>query len=273
MAKRQQGCVLFPLEHTFTLGRHYDRDITINKRDPEDPSEFAAIQKKRLKHKECFRQHELEMLLNKAQLFTHARNSQEPNSEVKFAYRNNTAQYFDDIFATEDKIMKVYTKDNNGDPGCPTNGQISGLFFAVQPDYKYSDPNILPDISPFGDTRVIVPIEKLIEPDVRLYFSDFYCFNDKYHYVSLVAAKPNTPADTFCQENLIKLPEDNPFFFKVDEGFFCVKEMPRVEIFYTENINLNAEYIELDDEIYTVGRGLSTPGGLPKRSHCTTCNI
>lgn len=57
------------------------------------------------------------------------------------------------------------------------------------------------------------------------------------------------------------------------EHFLCIQEVPRVEIFYTENLILNAEQVERENDTATVGRGLSTPGGLPETRGCTTCNL
>ncbi len=204
---------------------------------------------------------ELEQLMNKAKQNTWGR------MLVKFAYRNKSTAYFDDILSTKDEIMKVYMKDNNGDPGCPINGRIKGLFFAVRPEPGTTQPQ---SDSLFGPRRITLPVEKLIESDVKLYFADFYC-HKRIHYLTLVATKPYSSADLFCRAHLIELPEDNPFFKKEGGDFYCSTE-PRVEILYTEDVDLKADYIEWDT-VPIIGRGSSTPGGLPKRRSCTVCNL
>ena len=174
--------------------------------------------------------------------------------------------------------MEVYIKDNNGDPGCPINGQINGLFFAVRPEPSTMS---IPTVSPFGNVRIILPIEKLLQSCPNFYFADFYCHND-IHYLTLVATKLNSSSDRFCRDHLLEISLDrNPFIFRelswdpltgaTEQKFYCCRE-PRVEILYTENIDLNENYIKWDT-VRTIGRGSSTPGGLPKRRGCNICNL
>ena len=99
----------------------------------------------------------------------------------------------------------------------------------------------IPTVSPFGRRRVILPIDKLVKSNRRLYFADFWCHNE-IHYVTLVVTKPNTDAYIYCREHLPKLSlESNPFLYQdtfdpfLQDGtkkpeFYCCEE-PRVEIF------------------------------------------
>ena len=140
----------------------------------------------------------------------------------------------------------------------------------------------MPDESPFGNTRIFLPIEKLIQPDIMIYFADFWCHN-KVHYITLVATKRNSQSDNFCKRHLLKLNMgNNPFFCKnsstnyrysvIEPAFYCCRE-PRVEILFTEDINLSQNYIQWQRNVRLIGRGSSTPGGIPKQESCKTCNL
>ena len=93
---------------------------------------------------------------------------------VDYAYRNKSYDYFENISKNRKNIMEVYIKDNNGDPCCPINDKIDGLFFGVRPE-----PNtlVIPTVSPFGSRRIVLPIEKLVTSNTGLYFADFWCHN------------------------------------------------------------------------------------------------
>ena len=219
------------------------------------------------RHSGVLNKRELKRLMSKAEDFELNETDGE-KLPVDYAYRNKSDDYFEDIEKNRSNIMEVYIKDNNGDPRCPINGNIDGLFFAVRPE---PDTMEIPTVSPFGRRRIILPIDKLIKSNRRLYFADFWCHN-KIHYVTLVVTKPSTDADIFCREHLPKLSlESNPFLYREISEFYCCEE-PRVEIFYTENIDLNKSYIQWDS-VRTIGRGSSTPGGKPKRRDCSICNL
>ena len=55
--------------------------------------------------------------------------------------------------------MGASKKNNNGDPSCPINGQIKRPCFSVRPDPKTGE---MPQESYFGDTRIEMPMGKLI---------------------------------------------------------------------------------------------------------------
>ena len=268
----------FPLEYQLQLGSEYKIKAMIQKCSSLD-SNFTTFMTLEACHRKVLQKWQLEKLMNKAEHFE----VQEANGEkleVKYAYRNKPPHYFDNIKNNRSNIMEVYIKDNNGDPGCPINGQIKGLFFAVRPEPSTME---VPNVSPFGERRITIPIDQLVESNTRLYFADFWC-HYKRHWVTLVVTKPDTNTDTFCKEHLLELSlERNPFFFcktsSIDghestqkPKFYCCEE-PTVELFYTENIDLNEHSITWAT-VETLGkRGSSTPGGIPKRQQCSTCNL
>ena len=264
-----------PLEYSLKLGNRYKFEVNVKKYSPIH-RDFTIFLTKAIEHKEMLLKSELQMLMQKAKQFQQCRLNRQ-RLPVRFGYRNKSHLYFDQIKHCRSNIMEVYIKDNNGDPGCPINGQINGLFFAVRPEPSTMT---IPTESLFGNVRIILPIEKLVESCPNFYFADFYC-HKKIHYLTLVATKPNSQADQFCRDHLLEISLDNnPFFFHEASlkyfftratEFYCCKE-PRVEILYTENVDLNQRYIKWDI-VRTIGKGSSTPGGLPKRRLCSTCNL
>jgi len=149
-------------------------------------------------------------------------------------YRNRWKSYFRDIFATHGGIMKVYVKDNSGDPASPINGQINGLFFMAK-NIKGQPPAD----SPFGEWRIQIPSDVLLSMAPNLYFADFYCMTGRIHYVTLVATKPGSTTDKYCRDKLLPLSHDNPFLFKRGRQWHvCDTPYILVELFYTEDINI-----------------------------------
>ena len=259
----------FPLK----LGNKYKFEVEVQRILPQR-GQFGTVLKTSVKHREVLTHAELFELLQRATLYNQRRSTE--NLEVQFAYRNKPPPYFQRIKQERRNIMEVYSKDRNGDPGCPINEQINGLFFGLR-----IDPNTrtLPDESYFGSRRIIIPIGKLVEEPIRLYFADFYCHKN-VHHITLVTTKPESLTDHFCMKYLLELSlENNPFFFRVsnstdskaNQKFYCSRE-PRVEILYTENINLNAEYI-VWKTVKILGMGSSTRNGIPKRPDCDICNL
>ncbi|XP_071119672.1 phytanoyl-CoA hydroxylase-interacting protein-like [Haliotis cracherodii] len=181
-------------------------------------------------------------------------------------YRNKPSDYFKDLVT-----MMPTVKDNGGDPRCPINGKLSGVFFGVT--RSNSD---LPTRSPYGDTRVKVPLEQVFDESVRLYFADFYCMSGQTdnHYVTLVLTKAYSPADEFCHRHLIHL-ADNIFLMKEEPMFNHQVSTLRlanvyVEVFYTHKVPM------LGLELTTtrvLGSGRSTQGGIPKTIGCPICNL
>jgi len=116
----------------------------------------------------------------------------------------------------------------------------------------------------------------------NVYFTDFYCMNGSTHYVTLALTKPGSVADHFCKSyGLLQLDlfddQGNPFFFRRYDGFY-VDASPRlqIELFFTEDLDVNELLCSTAARITrvkTVGRGSSTPGGIPKNPECTICNL
>jgi len=181
-------------------------------------------------------------------------------------YRNKPPEYFLGCQLNDNNIMKVYMKDNNGDPKSLINGQIKGLFFATSVDPITGGP---PNVSHFGSRRICIPAAAMLTEDSNLYFADFYC-NHKAHYVTVVLTKPYSETDMFCRSKLIKLDLTNNDFLKRMFGMVFVTNNVWVEVLYTEDVDLSRP----DCTFSTVySRGTSTPGGLPKNPRCTVCNL
>ena len=263
-------------DFTLQLGQKYEFEVEIQKYQP-DAGAFSTFLRRSLKYKETLRHAELWELLQRAAVFKQCHCTED--LPVNDAYRNRPRPYFDYIMNKERGIMKVYIKDNNGDKGCPINKQINGLFFGVRIDPRTRS---LPKDSYFGNTRIIIPVHIFMEEPLRLYFADFYC-HSTMHYVTLVTTKPDSKPDIFCRKHLLELSlENNPFFFRkpcshsgtsytTQYQFYCSR-VPCVEVLYTEDIDLNKEYIRRQT-VTTRGRGSSTEHGIPKRKDCQTCNL
>lgn len=192
---------------------------------------------------------------------------------IAVMYRNKPRSYFDDIFFNRKGIMEVYHKDHSGDPACPLNGRMKGLFFNTLAN-PYT--GALPLGSPFGDVRLIISIGRMVTPAHKLYFADFYCSHTK-HLVTLVVARRGTSADQWCTRKLIELPiHQNPFLFRDAAGNFHCSRRNTVEVLFTDDINLLEELkhkFTVLREVRAVGRRRSIPNSQPKNSACTICNI
>lgn len=200
------------------------------------------------------------------------------DSICKYFYRNKPQHYFDDIFSNHNGLMEVYIKDNSGDPGSPINGRINGLFFmaSVEPGTTSGQPVMR---SAFGGTRLLLPTTTLLSVTPNVYFADFYCMRGQYHYVTLVLTKPYSETDTFCANRLLRLSlndkENNPFLFYDVSGQLRVstRDHLHVELLFTENLDINQYRSTLQQYTPLIGKGQTTPGGLPKKANCSTCNV
>ena len=212
--------------------------------------------------REMFTQQQVSLLELRARAF-----GQKMMRPITRFYRNKPKTYFQEI-SNNNGIMEPYIKDMNGDPKCPINGRINGLFFMGRLDRN--NPLCLPPVSPFGDTRFIVPVERLFNAGSRLYFSDFWCHNVE-HYVSLVITVPNSEADRFCQTHLLELDKYNNSYLRLDRcGQVYILDTVWVEVLYTEAIGLFEGTITRTG---TIGRGQSTRLGMPKKRTCRVCNL
>jgi len=194
----------------------------------------------------------------------------------KWLYRNRWEEYFEEIDTTRNGLMEVYKKDNSGDQASPINSRLDGLFFMAK--NVNSQP---PRESPFGEIRLQVPVEVLLNNTPNLYFTDFYCMGGKIHYVTIVMTRPDTDADTFCRDRLLPLNiDDNPFLFRSRGKLYTANRRQLcIELFYTENIDMN-DLVVHRGAVRCTGvpcpkrcKGRSTPGGIPKNRNCAKCNL
>ena len=194
----------------------------------------------------------------------------------RWIYRNKTPQYFDDIRRT-DGIMRVYDKNSGGDPGCPINHRIKGLFFTATVNYGSTSGDPI-CVSPFGSNRLMVPVEELLEKAPNLYFADFCCKGRPHHYVTLVMTRTGSEADKFCADRLLSLSVHdrtrNPFFF-YDANLRQYRVTARwyflVELFFTEDLDIKP--YEVVENVPTFGLGTSLPDGVRKNRSCNLCNL
>ncbi|XP_067676606.1 uncharacterized protein [Haliotis asinina] len=229
--------------------------------------------------KTCNTKEDLQRLLYKAEIFC-SKNQQNPSKyNVKKFYRNKSESYFDDIMSNRNGVMEKYIKDNNGDPYCPINNEICGLFFSGSKHRKK-----IPNFSYFGNRRFFIPVEELFTSDTRMFFSDFYC-HKQTHYVTAVLTKRGSVEDTFCEERLPELDlQSNPFFTTRDDYIlgktFTMTSVNRfhVEFLYTEDIDISemmAKYgkDKMFKRVPTRGRGSSKKEGIPKKLNCPDCSF
>ena len=212
---------------------------------------------------------ELARLEEKARCFTN-KEFCNIDPEIHILYRNKPKKYFEEIFEG-DGIMETYKKDDGGDPRCPINNKLPGLFFLGK-KYNHS--------SPFGDTRIEIPVGDLFSIDHNLYFADFFCMSPNHHYVTTVVTVPGSQADRFCKRSLLQLDKYNNPYMKLSwDGrrvYMAQGKYIWVEVFYTEDINVRTgceknQYKLTRSDI--IGEGQSRPNGILKRSRCDICNL
>jgi Phytanoyl-CoA hydroxylase-interacting protein C-terminus len=199
-------------------------------------------------------------------------------SPCKVLYRNKSRSYFERIKRRYGGIMAPYIKDHSGDRLSPINGQINGLFFMAEVEPGTSEPR---HASAFGNTRLVVPVEALREVAPKLYFADYYCMKGKSHYVTLVMTAQDSNADNFCSQYLPSLSiagrYHNKFFYRNSNGNYRVTDCVKVEILFTEDVDvrflMRHRGAEMHYNIPLIGKGYTTPGGVPKRDDCQECNL
>jgi len=191
----------------------------------------------------------------------------------QWLYRDKPKEYFRELTMLNDNIMKVYNKDANGDPASVIHGQLKGLFFSANVDFKTGGPR---NLGIFGDVRVMIPALKMLREDWKIYFADLYCLNTT-HLVTLVLAEPDSEADKFCAQKLICLSRtdrcNNPFLFVSDDTVY-VSSRITVEVFYTKDINLKlleSEYSGILKEFDCWENRRN--GEKWKNENCPTCNL
>jgi hypothetical protein len=194
----------------------------------------------------------------------------ESKQTVKQFYRNKPEDYFLDIFRNHRGVMDPYTKDCNGSPGCPINGEIDGLFFSTSAK--------APPFSYFGNWRLFVTAHTMLTPDCNMYFADFYC-HYKAPYVTVVVTKPGSPSDVFCAAKLLRMDTCDNAFLEWNRGHIraAQKRSFHIEMLYTESLDIGrctkAGFGRFDKHVPTKGRGKSNGVGITKNPNCTICNI
>lgn len=79
-------------------------------------------------------------------------------------------------------------------------GAVHGSFWGCR---TIRPTGTLPDQSPYGTVRVTLPTRQLVDPARnRLYFADFFCYNDQHYLLLPVTVRPIYPA-------LLTLPSTN----------------------------------------------------------------
>jgi len=186
----------------------------------------------------------------------------------KLLYRDKDEEYYDFCRHDCNGLLLPIMKNENGDPASPINGCIQGIFLGASVDWKTGQ---LPANSPYGYIRFHVLIERLYGPECNLYFADFYCHvGSRSHHLTLVVARANSPADTFCKLRLLKLDRtDNPFLYQDPmTGRMMHTTSAWIHVFYTEPIAMSVGWF---DGVYCSNTG--TKMGKPKNASCTVCNI
>lgn len=119
----------------------------------------------------AFSMAEMEQLLEKA--LNYCGDGRSNVHPFRILYRCKPECYWQDIVERSNSIMMKYIKDENGQAASPINGAIYGLFFSA----RLLPFGALPPSSPFGNIRMSLPAEVLLDPDrVNFYFSDFCKF-------------------------------------------------------------------------------------------------
>ena len=199
--------------------------------------------------------------------------------KVDVLYRNNPWQYFDNILENNGGIMKVSPKKLKW--RCKVSYQTMVRIMGI--DFNCGNKCRLIRSSPFGDTRFVVAITKLIDPRTdNLYFADMYCHNERQnHRVALVVTKPGSEMDEYCSNHLVKIPlipsstsQENPFFFYQEENKQFYRAFPLwIDLCYTEDVEYGAE-VRNNPKSLVRGFGRRTVGyGKLKNSKCSTCNL
>ena len=215
---------------------------------------------------------ELSQLFDKAESFIARTNTKA--HPISYFYRNKPVEYYEHIFNEQWNIMHPHLKDHCGSAASAINGKLRGLFFSGRLDPRTNKP---PQWSPFGEQRLHIKAQNILSWKINLYFADFYCVN-RVHYIIVVASRRDSEADKFCRENLqpLKLQKNNILFRSPGNNVVRVansKEI-NVEIFYTEDIDINSELQDMGFFSKVSSHTTAKPSGLiTKNQRCSICNI
>ncbi|XP_077571974.1 phytanoyl-CoA hydroxylase-interacting protein-like [Stigmatopora nigra] len=196
---------------------------------------------------------------------------------LKFSvfYRNQHPDYFDCVRKESAGMMHPALKDTSGSHGSPINGKLQGVFFSCNTEF---DTGLPPKDSPYGPLRFQIPAGHLLNPNISLYFADFYCMYTAYHYVVLVLAPVGTERDHFCRSRLPMLDlANNPFLTYTapqrlgEEPLYCHASDVILEVLFTEPVSLDqgtVEQISGHHQLMSL-----TTANAKKDPSCKVCNI
>ncbi|KAM8866784.1 phytanoyl-CoA hydroxylase-interacting protein isoform 1-T2 [Synchiropus picturatus] len=172
-------------------------------------------------------------------------------------------------------LMGPALKDSSGSHGSPINGKLHGVFFSCNTEF---DTGLPPKDSPYGPLRFHIPAGYLLNPNISLYFADFYCMYTAYHYVVLVLAPFGSDGDNFCRTRLPSLDlACNPFLTYTepqrpgDEPLFCHASDVILEVLFTDPVHLDQgtlQQISGHHQLMSL-----TTANAKKDPSCKVCNI
>lgn len=171
-------------------------------------------------------------------------------------------------------LMRPALKDTSGSHGSPISGKLHGVFFSCNTEF---DTGLPPKDSPYGPLRFQIPAGHLLNPNICLYFADFYCMYTAYHYVVLVLAPVGSEGDAFCRTRLPMLDlASNPFLTYTasqrpgEEPLYCHASDVILEVLFAEPVHLDQGGVE-----QISGHQLMslTTANAKKDPSCKVCNI
>lgn len=172
-------------------------------------------------------------------------------------------------------LMRPALKDCSGSHGSPINSKLHGVFFSCNTEFDTGLPS---RDSPYGPLRFHIPAGHLLNPNISLYFADFYCMYTAYHYVVLVLAPVGSEGDTFCRTRLPMLDlASNPFLTYTEpprpgeEPVFCHASDVILEVLFTDPVPLEqggVEQISGHHQLMSL-----TTANAKKDPSCKVCNI
>lgn len=172
-------------------------------------------------------------------------------------------------------VMRPALKDNSGSHGSPINGKLQGVFFSCNTEF---DTGLPPKDSPYGPLRFQIPAGHLLNPNICLYFADFYCMYTAYHYVVLVLAPVGSEGDNFCRTRLPMLDLFcNPFLTYCapqnhgEEPVYCHASDVILEVLFTDPVPLDRGSVEQISGHHQL-MSLATANA-KKDPSCKVCNI
>ena len=123
----------------------------------------------------------------------------------------------------------------------PIHNTLQGVFFSCN---LVNDGLQLPNMSPFGSDRVIIPVTEFADPTLHLFYNSHHYTESSICYVVLVLAKEGDPYYAYCRDRMIMLNIETNEILKLDfknNSFqYCDPSAVKiwVEIFVVGNVSL-----------------------------------